>query len=467
MSNPDVAKSPCRHERGHIVDSLLQGNRYATPASRRIFCDICRLQRWLDVEAALALTQGEMGMIPKEVAEEIARAATLDHVDVEQVRDGIARTGHSLVALLQALQAACRDRAGEFVHYGATTQDIQDTAQSLEMTEVLDEVDRELRNILSTLVELAHAHRDTLMIGRSHARPALPMTFGLKVAGWVDELTRQGQRLDGMKPRVLVAQLHGGVGTMAGFDGQGPELVERFAARLLLGAPAMAWHVARDRVAEFVTTLAMIAGTCGRIADEVRTLSRPEFAELELGWTYGKVGSSTMPHKRNPEDCEQVVALAHLARANAMSGLQCMLQEHERDSRGLRIEWATVADVSHHTLAALEILTTVVQAVSVDTEHMADQARDRADEICSEALMLALGQRMGKQTAHGVVYEVTQLARTGGRSVRAVLAERPDVTALLDPGELDGLLDPANHLGSCGAAVDRVLADAGDWLSGQ
>lgn len=467
MSDPEAARRPpCRHERGHIVDSLFQGDRYATPASRRIFCDVCRLQRWLDVEAALALAQAELGMIPKEAAEEIAAAAGLERIDLDQVRAGMERTGHSLVALLAGLQAACDGGAGELVHHGATTQDIQDTAQALEMADVLDEADRELRGIVAGLVGLARAHRDTLMVGRTHARPALPTTFGLKVASWLDELVRQAERLDAMRPRVLVAQLFGGVGTMAGFDGHGPELVERFAARLLLRAPAMAWHVARDRVAEYVTTLAMLAGTAGRIADEVRTLGRPEFAELEQAWTYGAVGSSTMPHKRNPEDCEQVVALAHLARANAVAGLQAMLQEHERDSRGLRLEWAAVADVSHHTLAALAILAEAIDGLSVNEEHMAAQARRCAGEICSEALMLALGRRMGKQTAHGVVYEVTQMAQTEGRSVSAVLSERPDVTALLDPGELGDLLDPAHHLGSAGAAVDRVVADAGAWLAG-
>ena len=455
----------CAHERSAVVDSRFHGDGYATPASRAIFCDVCRLQRWMNVEAALAQAQAEVGLIPQAAADEISRAARVENVDLDEVREGIERTGHSLVALLGALQDACHADAGEYVHYGATTQDVQDTGQALEMKEVLAVVDEHLPDVMASLVKLARAHRDTVMVGRTHAQPALPTTFGLKVAGWMDELLRQAQRLEATRRRVPVAELFGGVGSMAAFGDRGPELVERFAARLGLGVPATAWHVSRDRVAEYLTTLASLAATLGRIADEVRTLSRPELAELEEGWEFGKVGSSTMPHKRNPEDCEQVVVLARLAGANAALGVDSMMQEHERDSRGLRLEWVAVADISHHTLAALALVRKVLAGLEVHADRMAEHAWELAEAICSEALMLALGRHLGKQSAHGLVYEVTQRAQSEGRPVKEVLLEDATVTAYLKPEQVDAVFDPTRYLGSAATMVDAIVAEAEGWLA--
>lgn len=454
----------CAHERSEIVDSRFFGHSYSTPASRRIFCDVCRMQRWLDVEAALALAQAEIGFIPDEAAGEIARAARVENIDLDEVQEGVRRTEHSLVPLLGALERACRDGAGEYVHYGATTQDIGDTGEVLEMRDVLDEAEAELRTVVARLVELARSHRDTLMIGRTHARPALPTTLGFKVAGWIDELLRSAERLEAARRRILVAQLGGGVGTMAGFDGMGPELIGRFAARLSLGVPPIGWHSARDRVAEYVATMAILAGSLGRIGEEVRMLSRPEFGELEEGWHHGKIGSSTMPHKRNPENCEQVVVMARLAAANTVLALEGMINEHERDGRALRLEWVSIPSVSHHTLAALAILSKVLRGLGAQTEHMAERARAEADGICSEALMLALARHIGRQSAHALVYEVSQKAQSEGRSLRESMADSAEVTAHLKPEELDGIFDPTGYLGSAGEVVDGVVAAAERWL---
>lgn len=456
----------CRHERGHITDSSFHGDRYATPESRKIFCDVCRVQRWLDVESALALSEAEVGLIPEDAAERIAAAAHVERIDLVGLRRGIQRTGHSLVALLAELQEACEGDSGEYVHHGATTQDIQDTAQSLEMADVLAAVDIQLGCVVRQLVDLASAHRDTLMVGRTHAQPALPTTFGLKVAGWLDELLRHAERIEGMRPRVLVAELFGGVGTMAGFDGRGREVIERFAARLSLCPPAIGWHVSRDRIAEYLTTLALVPATAARIADEVRTLARPEFGELEEIWEPGKIGSSTMPHKRNAlsEACEQAVVLARLARTLAPLGFEAMIAEHERDSRGLRLEWVAVADVSHYTLASLAVARQVLASFRVNTTGMAVHASQAAEAICSEALMLALGRKVGKQSAHGLVYEVSQQAQQEGRSLRELLSTRPDIGRHLGAGELDAVFDPTRQLGDAGHMVDMVTARAERWL---
>lgn len=456
---------PCAHQRAHITDSRFHGGGYATAESRRIFCDQCRLRRWLRVEVALASCQERLGMVAPGTAARISYASEPGRIDLDALAPEFRRTGHSLVPLLRGLRTACDDASGEMAHLGATTQDIQDTAQSMEMREVLTGVDAAVRAMVETLTGLAEAHAESLMPGRTHGQPALPTTFGLKVAGWLDELLRHAERLAQLRPRVLTAQLAGGVGTMAGFGGRGRELLALFAHDLDLGVPAVGWHAARDRVAEFGAALAMLTGTLARIADEIRVLSRAEIGEVAEGWQYGRVGSSTMPHKRNPERSAQVVLLARLVRAHASLGIEAMVQEHERDSRGLRMEWVAVADVSHYTLAALDILNEVLSGLQVDSERMAANAWAEAESLCTEAVMLALTPSLGRQSAHVLVYELSQRAQSEGTRLRDCLLTDPVVTARLSAAEVDTLLDPSCYLGEAreltGLALDRARA----WLA--
>ncbi|WP_089253444.1 class-II fumarase/aspartase family protein [Asanoa hainanensis] len=457
--------STCRHPRGHITDSRFYGDRFATPASRRIFCDICRKQRWLDIEAALATVQAELGMIPAAAAEGIVAAAKLEFIDLDAVEAETNRTGHSLIGLLRVLQDACPEGSGEFIHFGATTQDIQDTGQVLEMRDVLDDLDTTLRAIVHRLVELAEEHTETVAVGRTHARAALPMAFGLKIASWLDEVLRHVERIADLRNRALVAQLFGGAGTMAGFGDLGLVLVERFADRLGIGVPTIGWHVARDRVVDYVTTLAMLAGTMGRIAEEVRILGRPEFGEVSEAWQYGKVGSSTMPHKRNPERCEQTVVMAKLAAGQAAVAYGAMVGDHERDSRALRVEWACVPDVSHYCLAACEIGREILEGLTVHPERLSLNVREVADQIASERLMLALGEHLGKQTAHERVYEISQRAFEVDSTIREVFRETEDLRDMLDDATLDAIFNPSGYLGASTALTLRAVAEGRKWLS--
>ncbi|WP_329521505.1 class-II fumarase/aspartase family protein [Spirillospora sp. NBC_01491] len=450
----------CRHERGHITDSRFYGDRYATAASRHIFCDICRKQRWLDIEAALALTQGELGVIPAEVAEQIAAVADLDHVDLDQVQAETERSGHSLIGLLRALETACGPTAGQFIHFGATTQDIQDTGQSLEARDVLDTLSPALDDIIRSLTETAGRHSRTIGLGRTHAQPALPMAFGLKVASWLDELLRHRERVTRLRAHTPTAQLFGGAGTMASFDGRGRATLERFAERLGLVVPDLGWHVARDRVTEFVSTLAMVTGTLARMADEIRTLSRPEFGEVEEAWRTGKVGSSTMPHKRNPERCEQIVALSRLAAAQAGLALTAMVGDHERDARSLRLEWACVPDVSHYCLAAAEIATEVVTGLIVHPDRLAVNVETVTGQVMSERVMFALGEHIGKQQAHEYVYQLMQEAHSRDLPVRKLAASDPMITDRFTDAEQERLFEPASYLGESPELTMRVVERA-------
>lgn len=454
-----MTEHECRHDRGHITDSRFFGNRYATPASRRIFCDVCRMQRWLDIEAQLALAEAEVGLIPQDMADHIAASAQLDRVDLDAVLAETERTGHSLVGLLRVFEGACGP-AGQFIHYGTTTQDIQDTGQSLELRDVLDALEPVLERITGHLAELAENYAETPALGRTHAQPALPIGLGLKFASWVDEILRHGERLGQLRERVLVAQLFGGAGSMAAFGDQAPILLERFAARLGLAVPLVGWHVSRDRVAEFVNVMAMVAGTMARIADEIRTLSRPEFAELEEGWWQGKVGSSTMPHKRNPERCEQVVVMARLAAAQVSAALAGMIGDHERDARALRLEWACVPDVAHYCLAACEMVLECVDGLVVHADRVRHNVETAADQVMSERLMLALGEHVGKQRAHEIVYELTQRSREQGVPVRDLAEQCGDVGAHVSAANLDAIFDPSSYLGASALLATRTAIQA-------
>lgn len=458
MPHGHGAPRKCSHERSHVVDSVFHRGGYSTADSRRIFCDVCRLQRWLDVEVALALSQAEMEMIPHEAAHLIAGAARIERLDLEAVSTGIATMGHSLVPLLRELQGVAGSYAAQFIHHGATTQDIQDTGQALEMREVIAIVEQQLISLLDRLDALAVANRLQLTVGRTHAQPALPTTFGLKVAGWIDELTRHLVRLREARPRLLVAQLAGGVGTMASFQGRGPALLERFAVRLGLGVPDVGWHVARDRVAEFVFLLASISASLARAADEIRILCRPEFAELEERWDASRLGSSTMPHKRNPENAEQVVVLARLCRAEVALGLECMIVEHERDYRGTRLEWPAVSAASHYTLTALHLTGVVLDSISVRGANMEDTARELADLACTEALTFLLGQRIGQTKAFTLVHRLSQDAIDRKKTVRECALASHELSLVLDAPTIEEIFEPTSYLGSAGELVDRVLA---------
>ncbi|AKA23985.1 adenylosuccinate lyase family protein [Pseudomonas chlororaphis] len=456
----DGAEHGCRHEHSHILDSQTHGGGYAGPVSRKIFCSHCRLQRWLDVEAALAMAQADVQIIPRQAALEIEQAANLSAIDWRQIADGVASTGHSLMPLLSALQKNCSPSTREYVHYGATTQDIQDTAQSLEMRDVLDALDQALESLLAKLAVLADGQRGSLMVARTHSIPALPTTFALKVAGWIDELLRHRDRLGEARQRILVVQLFGGVGTMAAFGSEAMGMLESFARRLSLDVPLAGWHVSRDRVAEFVGTLAMVTASLARIADEIRTLNRWEIGELAVGWTEQQIGSSTMPHKRNPEGCEQVVVLARLAKAQVVLALEAMILEHERDYRGTRLEWCAVADVSHYTLMAFSLLDDTIGALTVNHQAMERNATAYSEAICTEAFVFEMAKKLGKSSAYEIIFEITQACQRDQVPIRQAIEADPRVCAVMSAQTLARLFEPRAHLGMAETIVDKVLGKA-------
>ncbi len=442
----------------HLIDYQLFGDQFSTPEMRAVFEERAMLQRWLDVEAALAAAQAEVGAVPAGAAETIARRARVELLDLDRVKRDLAVTAHPIVPVIRELERVCGD-AGRWVHWGTTTQDVIDTGMTLQLKAAHAILRRDLVALVRVLTDLAERHRDTVMAGRTHAQQALPITFGFKVATWVAEGLRQVERLDEVAPRLLVGQLAGAVGTLAGFGPQGVEIQRRALERLGLGVPPIAWHTARDAVTEFVALLALIGGTLARIANEVIQLQRSEIAELEEPFAHGKVGSSTMPHKRNPTHAERIVAIGRLLRGQATIAFETMVAAHERDMSVGRAEWLLVPEATCLASAALHWTLLVVRGLRVDTARMTENLDRLGGLLLSEAVMLRLGQDLGRNAAHDLVYEAAMAAYEGKGRFRELL--RQDArTAVVSEAELDRLLDPASYTGLAAIFVDRVVKDA-------
>lgn len=441
----------------HIIDSIFLKDQYGTDEMRAVFADESLLQRWLDFEVALALAEAEIGVIPRAAADEIARKGRAELIDAAWMKREVDHTLHPIVPLIRAFKAICDGDAGEYIHWGATTQDVMDTAVVLQLGQAMTIFERRLRELDDALAALARRHRDTLMPGRTHGQHALPITFGFKVAVWLDEFRRHGQRLAECRPRVLVGQFGGAAGTLAGVAEHGVEIRRRMMARLGLGVPAITWHVAHDGFAEFASVAAMLAGSCGKIAREVIALQKSEVMELEEPWAEGKVGSSTMPHKRNPMLCEAIAALARLSFNHARAAFDGLIQDHERDWTVNHMEWAYLPELCVMVDGALAMTTRVLRGLRVYPERMRANLDALDGLMLSEAVMFALGERIGRQTAHDVVYDCAMRAVEAHIPFRDLLLADARVAAHLTAADLDRLLDPAAYVGLAGEMVDAVV----------
>jgi adenylosuccinate lyase len=441
----------------HIIDSDVYGAGFAPQEIAAIFTDANRIQKWFDVEVALAQAQAEIGMIPQAAAEEIARKAKVELVDIKAIGIGIAEIAHSLVPALRALEHLCDDGAGEYIHYGTTTQDILDTGLILQIREAWTILLRDLRAIRGTLADSAQRHKATPMVGRTHGQQALPVTFGYKLAVWVDECDRHLERCAEAEKRIFVGNITGAVGTMASFGEHGFDVQRCTLQKLGLGVPNICWHSARDRLTEIAYLLTQIAGTLGKIANEIYNLQRPEIYEVREPFHMGKVGSSTMPHKQNPSTVELVVGLARLVRGNLMPLTDTLFQEHERDATCWRMEWAALPEAIIYTGAILAHMRRVLAGIEPREDHMRRNLDLLGGLLLSETVMLALGEKIGKQTAHEVVYAVAMKAQEEGIPFRKALMADPQVTPHLSAAEIERLLDPTAYIGLAPQIVDGVV----------
>jgi len=454
----------------HFSDSLIYRNSWGTDETRAIFDDEPRTRSWLDILAALAEAQAEVGLIPAEAARQVARACRelpLDGAFFEEVRQGFEATNHSTLGLIRAVQRRCPGDSGEWLYYGATVQDVTDTWMMLALNQVWHIAYRELRAIEANLLKLAETHRETVMAGRTHGQPGLPITFGYKAAVWASELARHIQRLNEIKPRLETGQLAGGVGSLSSYGPRGLELQAKFLARLGMQSPDITWITARDVVTEWFNLLALVAGTADKIGHEVYNLQRPEIGEVSEGFVPGTVGSITMPHKRNPEIAEHLGTLARVIRHNAELIAESQAHDHERDGRSWKAEWAVLAETCMAAAKLLGLTHTMTARLDVHADRMLANLEASKGHVLSERVMLKLAQTVGKQTAHRLVYETAMRAHEAGRPLKDALLENADITTHLAPALIESLFDYRQHVGLCPEMVDRVVKRASARRAGE
>jgi 3-carboxy-cis,cis-muconate cycloisomerase len=440
----------------HIVDSRLYRDLYGTPAMRAVFSDRATIQAWFDAEAALAAAEAEAGLVPEEAALAIASAADAARIDLDALRAEIARTGHPFVPAIRALEHRA-GAAGEFVHYGATTQDIMDTGAVLQMRRGLAHIADGLGRFEQALSRQARAHRETVMAGRTHGQHAVPVTLGLKLAVLVAETRRHAVRLGELKPRLFVGQLAGAAGTLATLADKASRVRAAMMRNLDLAEPPIVWHTARDAIAETVSLLAMIGATCGRFAGEVVNLQRSEIAEVAEPAGAGRVGSSIMPQKQNPMTAQDVVALARLLSQAPAQALSAMMPAHERDMAAWQMEWLVVPETFILGSGALHHAVHIAEGLVVDAGRMRRNLEAAGGFLNAEAVMMALAPALGRHAAHEAVAAVTKRALGEGLPFAEALAADEVVSCHLDRAAIDRLLEPESWLGEAVAATDRIL----------
>ena len=434
-----------------VVDSILFRDAFGTAQMRGQFSDMALIQRYIDVEVALAKAEARVGVIPPDAAAVIARESRIERIDLDRMREETDIVGYPILPLVHQLVEMCGE-AGGYLHWGATTQDIMDSAVALQVRDALDVVERDIAELRKILAALAVAHRDTPMAGRTHLQQALPVTFGYKVAIWLAMFDRHQQRLRELRPRVAVVGFAG-----ASLGDQGFAVQEALAEELGLGVPATTWHVARDGFAEAVNFLALVTGSLGKIALDIMIMASTEFAEVYEPFVKGRGASSTMPQKRNPISSELMLAAAKAVRQHAGLMVDAMIQDFERATGPWHAEWIAIPESFIFTAGALHQAKFALGGLIVDADRMKHNLGISKGLIVAEAVMMGMAPRIGRQQAHDIVYDACRAANEQHCSLADALAAMPAVTAHFDREALDSLTDPINYLGLAPRMVDRAI----------
>ena len=408
-----------------IIDSAIFGDIFSAEPMRRVWSDENRTQKYLDIEAALARVQGRLGIIPKEAADEIVRHCTIDQIDMAKLKQQTERIGYPILGVVSQLNALCRDKLGEYCHWGATTQDITDTATVLQIREALELIDDDLGAISSALADLARRHRE---------------------------------RLEQLRPRVLMGEFGGAAGTLASIDERAMEMQRDLMRELGLAQPLIAWHTIRDTIAEVGCFLGLVGGTLGKLAMDVKLMMQTEVGEVYEPFAPGRGSSSTMPQKRNPISSCYIHATISVVRQHAAALLDAMVADHERSTGPWEIEWIALPEAFCLLSGALKQARFIVEGIEVDALRMREVLDMTNGLVVSEAVMMGLGRYLGREYAHDLVYDICRDAIRQKRPLLDLLAEKEEITKHLSRAELAKLCDPANYLGQSGVMVDRVLA---------
>lgn len=440
-----------------VLDSVLFRDAFGTPAIREIFSDRALIERYIEVEVALARAQAKCGVIPADAAQAIAANSHFDALDLDLLRHETDIVGYPILPLVHQLVKLCGE-AGRYVHWGATTQDIMDTAVILQVRAALDLVQADIEELRRVLADLSRRYRDTPMAGRTHLQQALPVTFGYKTAIWLAMFDRHAERLAQLRPRVLVGQFAGAAGTLASLGDQGLDVQRALMDELGLGVPATTWHVARDGLAEAVNFLALVTGSLGKIALDVMLMASTEFAEVYEPFVTGRGASSTMPQKRNPISSELMLAASKAVRQHAGLMLDAMVQDFERATGPWHAEWMAVPESFVLTAGALNQAKFMLGGLIVDEARMRQNLDISAGLIVAEAVMMDLAPYTGRQQAHDIVYAACRTVNEQGGTLAQALQAIPEVAKHFDGAALERLTSPENYLGMAPRMVDVALA---------
>lgn len=435
--------------------------RYYSEEMRGLFTEEAKLQSWLTVEAALARAHARLGHIPESAASEISEKASTTVVKLDRVKTIENEIHHDLMAMVRAFTEVCKEDAGKYVHFGATSYDIEDTALSLQLNAALNIIERLLLNVRDTMLDTAERTRELVCVGRTHGQHAVPTTVGLKFAIFASEFQRHLHRLSQARSRISVGQMTGAVGTQASF---GPDAVklQRLVMDDLGLVPVMVSNqvIQRDRHAEVVFCLALIASTGEKIAKEIRNLQRTEIDEVRESFQKKQVGSSTMPHKRNPHKCERICSLSRIIRSNVAPALENIPLEHERDLTNSAAERVIFPESFILTDYLLRQLNDVLAGLDIQEDRIRENLNLTGGLIMSERVMISLVEKgVGRQEAHEIMRLAAGEALQNRRPLKDILMGHPKVSSIMTEQELDACLDPASYIGTAVEQVDRVIAD--------
>ncbi|WP_369987598.1 adenylosuccinate lyase family protein [Pseudomonas xanthosomatis] len=443
-----------------VFDSTLFRDMFGTAEMRAVFSDKALIERYIEVEVALAKAEARCGVIPAEAAVQIAELSRYESLDLALMQHETEIVGYPILPLVEQLSKLCGE-AGRYVHWGATTQDIMDTAVVLQVRAALAIVERDVRAVRGLLAELAQRYRDTPMAGRTHLQHALPITFGYKCAVWLSMFDRHAERLVELRPRVEIGQFAGAAGTLASLGDKGLDVQVALMDELGLGVPQATWHVARDGLAETLNFLGLVTASLGKVALDIMMMMTSELGEAYEPFVKGRGASSTMPQKRNPISCELMYAAAKGVRQQAGLMLDAMIQDFERSTGPWQAEWIAIPEAFALTAASLGQARFMLAGLDVRTERMRKNLDMTQGLIVAEAVMMGLAPALGRQVAHDVVYAACRMANDQGISLLEALKAQGEATAQLDSKTLEGLCDPANYLGLAPQMVDRALAQPG------
>ena len=438
-----------------FLDSPIAGAEMVPETMRKTFSAEAFITRCVEVEVALAKVQADLGIIPVKAATGIGQAAQRTELDYERLVRETEIVGYPILPLVEQLAAASEH--GRYLHWGATTQDIMDSATVLQVRTGLDEIQTLLDRCIPALAKLAEDHRTTVMAGRTHLQQALPVTFGYKAAVWLSGLLRHRERLAQLRPRVEVVQFSGASGTLASLGSDGIAVQDSLAVELGLGSPIITWHSMRDSMAETVQFLALLCGSLEKIAFDISIMAMTELGEAAEPFSRHRGASSTMPQKRNPISCERIIAAAKMVRQHAGLMLDAMAHDFERATGPWHLEWSAVPESFALTAGALEQAVGMLEGLHIDAQAMRRNLDRSNGLILAEAVMMALAPFTGRQQAHDLVYAACQASSEADISLFDELRKEPRITAHLDAQRLDELADPANYLGSVESMIDRVI----------